>query len=1164
MNKLFTLFTLLLLLPLAARAAGNPTTLTVGDTDVLNGGYWTTDAESGTLTEASADNYNVHYDGNGTLTLNEATINGTNTTGHVGAGIYAEGDLTIVLEGSSTVTGVVDPNGESQSIRVSGNLTIRGGGSLTAQGANTTSDGSSSGIFVIGSFTQQGGSVTAIGGNVSANQTSEGLYVYGSTVTVEGGTLTATGGDTSGSSYGISARGPVTVGSAAVTATGGTGQSSYGLYVSANVSFPTPSVTIFGNGSLTARSGTATSEAGGIYFMNPIGSAGSVTVGDNSTLLANSVILFDQSFVEKPLAPNGNGSWLIYGQSNQTSAVGGNYTLTDDLTIENGNTFTIPAGSTLTVPQGKTLTVNGTLNIANQSSLTGSGSLAGSGAFNLTNPDPVISGSDTLTYDGTNQFGKFTLTAPTGTVEVMGQSFTISGSPSLGWSLETQVIKNAGTDTLTAKNGTRTIEKEVTVKPATISITGATLTPKTYDGNTTATVESVDFTGLVTGESLSLNTDYTATAAFTDKSAGENKEVTVTVNLKEGGNYTFGNNSSTFGTTATISPLKVKLEWSNQTSFTYDGQPHSVTAAITNAVSGDDVSVVYDSNSTTSATNVGNYTATVSGLDGDDASNYTIEGVENLSQKWSIGVASIAGATVELNQNSFTYNGSEQKPTVTVKLGNQTLTENTDYTVTYDGDTTNAGTVKVTVTGTGSYSGTATATYTITPAALTITGATLASKTYDGTTNATVESVTFDGEVQPTANDYTAAAAFADANAGTGKSATVTVTLSNGNYSLATSTYTLENQTIARADFDGTTEISGSVLANCSDEVKLPDIPDGASYGTPTSNDVTDMSITDGVLHYTGGSGVTSEETYTITVPVTGATNYLDYNITVTLTGKEIVTVKAEGSKNPSFSTSQDRFTLTATVSGENLSENPDCWTWDIADKTVADFIDSPTTRSMSVSDSRTFEIKGPGTTTITATYDDGKYHGSVIFSVSISKPTTPDPQPAIYNIYVEDVCDGVEVSTSKQAVKEGGSIIVYVEKDTAHYTFDNFHVYYKEGYYGPWVELPEGVQPGEYPIKNIWNHIYIKAEGAEEKEDPTGIEQIEGVRADRGRESLYKGWQPVCPDSTARASHHRQHERCGSEERRTDRPEAIPRPATRHLHRKGRRQGVQTSPPLN
>ena len=114
-----------------------------------------------------------------------------------------------------------------------------------------------------------------------------------------------------------------------------------------------------------------------------------------------------------------------------------------------------------------------------------------------------------------------------------------------------------------------------------------------------------------------------------------------------------------------------------------------------------------------------------------------------------------------------------------------------------------------------------------------------------------------------------------------------------------------------------------------------------------------------------------------------------------------------------------------------------------------------------------------------------------------------PDPI-SYYNIYVEDVCDGVEVSTSKQVVREGGSINVYVEKDTARYTFDNFHVYYKEGYYDSWDELKEGTQPGEYPIKNIWTHIYIKAEGAEEKEDPTGIESIEGVKVYTKDGSLY------------------------------------------------------------
>ena len=114
-----------------------------------------------------------------------------------------------------------------------------------------------------------------------------------------------------------------------------------------------------------------------------------------------------------------------------------------------------------------------------------------------------------------------------------------------------------------------------------------------------------------------------------------------------------------------------------------------------------------------------------------------------------------------------------------------------------------------------------------------------------------------------------------------------------------------------------------------------------------------------------------------------------------------------------------------------------------------------------------------------------------------------PDPI-SYYNIYVEDVCEGVDITTSKNVVREGNSISVYVEKDTANYTFDNFKVYYKRSYYGGWEELKEGTQPGEYPVNNIWTHIYIKAEGAEEKEDPTGIEQIEGVKVYTKDGSLY------------------------------------------------------------
>lgn len=214
--------------------------------------------------------------------------------------------------------------------------------------------------------------------------------------------------------------------------------------------------------------------------------------------------------------------------------------------------------------------------------------------------------------------------------------------------------------------------------------------------------------------------------------------------------------------------------------------------------------------------------------------------------------------------------------------------------------------------------------------------------------------------------------------------------------------------------------------------------------------------------------------------------------------------VGSTSSTNLSFTTDRDEFALTAIVYGENLDRDKAKWTWSVADADVVALSGSPTWRSQSYSISRqAFTIKGTGTTTITATYDDGIYRGLVNFTVRISKPTPPDPI-SYYNIYIEDVCDGVEVSTSKNVVREGGSVSVYVKKDTANYTFDNFHVYYKEGYYDSWDELKEGTQPGEYPIKNIWTHIYIKAEGTEEKEDPTGIESIEGVKVYTKDGSLY------------------------------------------------------------
>ena len=77
--------------------------------------------------------------------------------------------------------------------------------------------------------------------------------------------------------------------------------------------------------------------------------------------------------------------------------------------------------------------------------------------------------------------------------------------------------------------------------------------------------------------------------------------------------------------------------------------------------------------------------------------------------------ASVAGAVVTLSPTSFRYDGQTHSPTVTsVKLGDTTLTADTDYTVEIPIETA-AGTYTVTITGKGNYTGTAAATFTINP-----------------------------------------------------------------------------------------------------------------------------------------------------------------------------------------------------------------------------------------------------------------------------------------------------------------------------------------------------------------------------------------------------------------------------------------------------------------
>lgn len=74
----------------------------------------------------------------------------------------------------------------------------------------------------------------------------------------------------------------------------------------------------------------------------------------------------------------------------------------------------------------------------------------------------------------------------------------------------------------------------------------------------------------------------------------------------------------------------------------------------------------------------------------------------------------IEASDVTLSETSYTYDGTAKKPTVTVKVGDKTLEENTDYVVTYSEDSSiNAGEYTVKVEGKGVYEGSIDTSYTI-------------------------------------------------------------------------------------------------------------------------------------------------------------------------------------------------------------------------------------------------------------------------------------------------------------------------------------------------------------------------------------------------------------------------------------------------------------------
>ena len=331
--------------------------------------------------------------------------------------------------------------------------------------------------------TYSGGKITISGGSVSAQSTNgagigSGAVICdvedGDTVPqkaafdVNGGTITVSGGTVSAQSVRGAGIG------------GGSGQVTVGSNVTVDPDAQTPpSLTPYssGGGTVTISGGTVeavSTEGVGIgsggmpfyqsetpavdqYIHCVSGKAGTFATGPDGNAM-----LFATGRIAHIEDDDDTSAWqgvIFLGSEGQL--YGTSVTLSEDVTIPSGNTLEIGQGQTLSVGRGVTMTID------NEDCLTGAGTLGAGGSYEILNPLPVFTPT-TLFYTGSDLSGRLSLTAPAGSVSIMGQTFTVSGTPTYrDWviTLPAGGILQVGTYTVTAYSPSqgRTVSGQITV-----------------------------------------------------------------------------------------------------------------------------------------------------------------------------------------------------------------------------------------------------------------------------------------------------------------------------------------------------------------------------------------------------------------------------------------------------------------------------------------------------------------------------------------------------------------------------------------------------------------------------------------------------------------------------------------------------------------------------
>ena len=308
-------------------------------------------------------------------------------------------------------------------------------------------------------------------------------------------------------------------------------------------------------------------------------------------------------------------------------------------------------------------------------------------------------------------------------------------------------VINAGTVTVTITgkgNYSQVTTVDYQITPRTVKLTSGS-DSKTYDGTPLVKHDvTVSEDGFADGEGAT----YSYTGTQKDAGSSEN---TFTYALKEGmlaSNYEITTANGTLTVEAVKTEVKVEITGHTDT-VTYDGQVHSVsgydvtnisnklysdtaisftgTAVVSRIVAGTSYMGLTAAQFSNTSANFTNVTFVVhDGWLKIDPKSIIPDGPDTPDEK-KTGIEVTKPA-----DSKYDGNVHENKPEVKDTKTGATLVEGTDYTLSYKGDTTNAGTVTVTITGAGNYTGSHNVEYQITKRNVTLTSAT-DSKVYDKT-----------------------------------------------------------------------------------------------------------------------------------------------------------------------------------------------------------------------------------------------------------------------------------------------------------------------------------------------------------------------------------------------------------------------------------------------